>query len=148
MVEPNFKQQFLKYAKYCLLLLLTILTTINIHKSVVTKYATSTKTFHEFTDDRKLMLEDLPTLKICPILGFNENGKLNLALKADPWANGSKLEELIQNHVLKLEDFIIFTRIDMNYPNSSEVWSTHFTGVDYEGNCFSLDMIEGEADLH
>ena len=86
-------------------------------------------------------------------MGFNENGKLGEALseEANKGLNESQVESLVQNHTLKLEDLIVFfqnsipsSKYKFDENNWTEVWSTHFTGADIEGNCFTYDMQKGK----
>ena len=149
----NCNQQFLKYLKFGSLVILILMTITNIYLSVISKLMTSTITFHEYTDDRKLSVRDLPDIKICAAMGFNENGKLGEALseEANKGLNESQVESLVQNHTLKLEDLIVFfqnsipsSKYKFDENNWTEVWSTHFTGADIEGNCFTYDMQKGK----
>ena len=94
-------------------LVLVLLTMVNVYLSVIKKLATSTITFHEYEDNRKLDLEDLPDLKICPILGFTKEGALSKILKNETSQNltESEVEELVQSYLLKREDFITKTSL-------------------------------------
>ena len=149
-VDMSWNKNIIKFIKILIGIILFLVTIINIYFSVVTKIVTSTLIFHEYVDDRKLNLRHVPDIKICPILGFNQNGKLRMALESNSSKNlsPSDVEELIQSHVLKVEDFITGTWLGYNYfhgSNLSMFWTSQFTGIDYEGNCFTFDMMKGKG---
>ena len=147
-------KNLIKYVEIIFLLILIVATLININDSIISKLLTRTVTFHEYTDNRVLPLDHQPIIKVCPVLGFNKNGRAMDALNENPNSNESEIEALIQSRVLKLDEFIDHmslynstSPLEIEGSELFEFWSTHFSDLDFVGNCFSLDMKNGMYNL-